>query len=114
MVRECQEESGIRPTEFHKAAEILFHNTGEESRNSEIFLCGYVCTNWDGEFQETAEMYTPQAYPVDDLPKAKMWPADALWLPKMLPDRALRGEIWLAANKNLIAYRLETVLGFDA
>jgi len=88
-IRECEEESGIRPTKLEKVAELDF--TEDYDLYGHIFLA----TDWDGEVSETDEMI-PQWFNIADLPYDLMWDDDIFWLPAVLRGKKLKAKFKFA------------------
>ncbi len=85
-VREVQEELRVTPTGVQPAGELFFQFADGYS------LHGYVFTATDcaGEPQETDEAI-PQWTPEDQIPYARMWADDRIWIPHLLAGRLFEG-----------------------
>jgi len=88
LVRECQEEIGVTPTEYHKVAEheFLEYHDGQPHR---MLVHAYICTKWQGEPQESEEM-SPKWFKVTNIPYSNMWPDDEFWFPQVLDGIKVR------------------------
>jgi mutator protein MutT len=85
LIRECQEEIDVTPTNYWPVAELDFT---QDATTDPWHMYGYVylCDAWDGKPRETEEM-APRWYDIDSIPYEAMWDDDKYWL-----ERALRGE----------------------
>ncbi len=88
MIRECQEEIGVTPTRYHKAAIHDFRGIKNGEKWGNIGHT-FICDAWDGELTETEEM-APRWFTLDAIPYDDMWPDDRLWLPRLLKGELLR------------------------
>lgn len=85
-VRETKEEVGIRPTGVEWAGELSF-----QFRDGYGLHCTvYRASGWEGELEETAEA-KPFWVKTGEVPYARMWADDELWLPKLLAGEKFRG-----------------------
>jgi mutator protein MutT len=111
MVRECQEEIGITPTEYHQVAEHTFHQPykGEPCINT-VHI--YVCTAWSGEPTESDEM-APRWFPIDSIPYSHMWPDDIYWLHDVLDGKKLRGDFRYDDHDNVLSHTITEVRDFS-
>lgn len=103
-IRETQEEIGVVALNLRKVAELDFYfPTVPIDKHFNRKVVVYICTDWIGEPVETEEM-APQWYIVNDLPFAKMWQADKLYLPLVLSGKKLCGEFALAENGDVMEH----------
>lgn len=89
MIRECQEEIDVTPTNYWPVAVIQFqeyHNDEPAHMQVHVFLCDA----WEGEPKESDEMQ-PQWFNVSDIPYADMWADDPYWLPDVLGNKKVLG-----------------------
>ncbi len=107
MVRECEEEIGITPTKYYRAAEIKLHEF-YEGEPHHIFAHAFVCDDWLGEPIETEEM-APRWFAINQLPYDQMWSDDPHWLPKILEGKLLKAEFWLDQSDNVTKYNVTEV-----
>ena len=83
-IRELKEETEevvALAEHLEKIAIVDFHNTKTDGGT---FICKvhfYLVKQWTGEVRETDEMIMPTWFSIDNLPFAKMMPADRHWLP---------------------------------
>jgi mutator protein MutT len=89
LVRECQEEIDVTPTQFHKIAEhdFILDSLGQNAWH--MFVHTYICTEWKGEPVETEEM-APQWFKLTDIPYDDMWQDDRYWMPQAFNGKLLR------------------------
>jgi len=88
MVRECQEEIGVTPTQYHKVAEHDFQELFD-GEPMHMLVHAFVASAWQGEPVETEEM-APRWFKVAELPYDTMWADDPHWLPQVLAGKRLR------------------------
>ena len=86
--REIKEEAGIKINDLNKVGiiEFEFENSPELL---EVHL--FKSENFNGEPTESEEM-RPQWFHVDEIPFAKMWPDDILWMPFLLKGKKFKGK----------------------
>jgi len=88
-VREMEEEGGVKalPEDLEKVAVVDFF-----AADVHVFECHvFFCRKWNGEFQETEEMYIPELFDISDPPYERMWNADRRWLPLVVSGKKIRG-----------------------
>jgi len=88
-IRECEEESGLKPTKLEKVAELDF--VADYDLYGHIFLA----TEWEGEVTETAEM-APKWFNIAELPYDLMWDDDIFWLPVVLRGKKIKAKFRFA------------------
>ncbi|HVX24311.1 MAG TPA: 8-oxo-dGTP diphosphatase [Candidatus Saccharimonadales bacterium] len=108
LVRECQEEIAVTPTEYHKVAINLFHEF-HEGQHADMEVHVYLCTAWEGEPSESEEM-APYWFNVDSVPYDKMWADDKHWLPAVLAGKQLRAIFNLDANDSIVDFTVTEVV----
>ena len=81
-VRETQEEVGITPLEPQCVLEMRF-----VEQDGPQWL-GYACvaSAYRGALQESSEA-KPFWCPIAEIPYERMWPDDAIWLPRILSEK---------------------------
>lgn len=105
VIRECQEEICVTPTEF-KLRGILdfdFHHNGERQL---MYGQVYVCSKWEGEPKETEEM-RPEWFDIDRLPLEQMWDDDRYWLHELLACKTVNAYFKLDEKDKVIEHRVE-------
>src|SRR5688572_20732131 len=53
MIRECQEEIEVTPTNYDKVAEFTFRMDVDTSEPWNLYIHTYIATEWEGEPVET-------------------------------------------------------------
>lgn len=104
LVRECQEEIGVTPIQYEKAAEIIFHEQHNGERNT-LQVHVFLSRQWKGKPKETEEM-APQWFKIASLPFHDMWPDDRYWLPQVLAGKKLHAEFELDINDSIISKKV--------
>ncbi len=107
VIRECEEEAGVIPRDFHKVAVLTFgfaKETEKEQRQVHV----YLGEAWEGEPEETEEM-APRWFPVAEIPYEHMWEDDALWLPLVLRGKKLEGSFTFDQEDYMKTAALEIV-----
>lgn len=112
MVRECQEEIGVTPTRFHKAAELIFDEQHKGVREI-LQVHVFIGDAWEGEPIETEEM-APAWFEITKIPFEQMWTDDPLWLPQVLEGKLLKCEFQLDSKDQVASYKVEEVKGFTS
>lgn len=104
LIRECQEEIGVTPQQYHAIAEHNFYGPDEEPFHMHVHA--FFCTEWDGEPAETEEM-APAWHKITDIPYNTMWSSDLHWLPGVLTGKKLHGEFHFDDSHNVLSHNLE-------
>jgi 8-oxo-dGTP diphosphatase / 2-hydroxy-dATP diphosphatase len=100
LVREFQEECGIKPTEYFKQGIIYF----QFENDPEILEVNFFnISKYEGEPIETEEM-KPQWFNVDDIPFDQMWPDDPLWFPLFLAGKKFEGNVFFKDQDTIIRH----------
>lgn len=102
MVRETQEEWGIKPLEYKKCAEILFEHKNT-ALNQTVHI--YRADGFDGVPTETDEI-SVQWFDLDKIPFDRMWADDREWLPLVLDNNFVEGKFVFDENFNIIKHDL--------
>jgi mutator protein MutT len=110
MIRECQEEIGITPTQYTLVAEHMFYQQYQD-KPCKIVVHVYTCTGWLGEPTESDEM-TPKWHKIASIPYDQMWPQDRLWLPRVLAGEKLRGVFRYDNEDNPISSEITETASF--
>lgn len=107
LVRECQEEIGVIPVNFVKAAEITFKefSDGVEQLMS---VHVYTCNEWQGDPAETEEM-APQWFSISEIPYDDMWPDDPYWLPQVLEGKRITAEFKLDQQDKILEMEVREI-----
>ena len=107
MIRECEEEIGVTPTEYTKVAYHDFVLQNEEGSWHQ-WTHVYVATAWQGEPAPSDEML-PRWFSQANIPYAQMWPDDILWLPLVLEGKLLQTRFVLAKDEQVEDYDITEV-----
>lgn len=111
MIRECQEEICITPTNYWKVAEHDFvQDQGENAWR--MYTHVYFTDSWEGEPQETEEM-APEWFALADIPYHTMWQDDEFWLPVVLEGQKLMGSFTFDEKDNMLSHQLTPVEVFN-
>lgn len=91
-VRELREESGIEAseTDLERIGEIDFFFDLKPEWDQKVVV--YMIRKWKGVEAESEEM-KPQWFSLEKIPYEDMWPADRVWMPKVLSGEKILGEI---------------------
>lgn len=97
----------IREENLQPIGDLKFYFVDEPKFDQHMFL--FKVTEWEGEPEESEEM-KPEWFNFDELPLSEMWISDKEWLPKVLKEGKVYGEIKF---KNGGAEVLESSLFFN-
>ncbi|NTV55003.1 MAG: 8-oxo-dGTP diphosphatase [Candidatus Moranbacteria bacterium] len=86
--REVFEELGLMAKSVEQRGLIRF-DFEDGTRGVEVHI--FACDDFDGEAEESEEM-RPEWFDVDKIPIARMWTADASWLPLFLSGKTFKGD----------------------
>lgn len=89
MVREFEEEAGIRTKTFEKRGVLTFHYVDDPDMEVHYF----EVLTYGGKPTESDEMENAW-FEFDNIPYDKMWPNDKYWLPMFLKKECFSGEFW--------------------
>lgn len=107
LVRECNEEIGVTPVTFAKVGECDFvQQEGEKPWRMYVHI--YICTEWQGEPQETEEM-APSWVDTKDIPYERMWQDDILWLPSVLDGKKIFGSFTFDEHDTMLTHDVKEV-----
>lgn len=105
LVRECQEEIEVTPTQYEKVAVLDFvFPDGTVDMQGHV----YIATAWTSEPNETEEM-APKWYKLSDIPYDDMWQDDVIWLPQVLKGKKLQCTFTFDTNDNMTDAELHLV-----
>lgn len=105
LVRECQEEIGVTPTNYQKVA---VHNFAFPDGTLDMQVHTYISKQWQGEPVKTEEM-APKWFKITDIPYADMWQDDIFWLPAVLASQKLKTKFTFDENDDLQDASLKVV-----
>jgi len=86
-VRELYEETGIIGLEQDLEKVGVLNFTFPYKPSWDQIVHAYVLRRWEGDHQDTDEMYNHQWFPINNMPYDRMWAADIHWIPRVLADR---------------------------
>ena len=96
LVREVEEEAGIKLDKFEKVGILEFEfSEGGQGIEAHVFKTDQFI----GEPKETEEM-KPQWFFIDEIPFDQMWPDDAFWMPLFLKGKKFKGKFLLDRPSN--------------
>jgi 8-oxo-dGTP pyrophosphatase MutT (NUDIX family) len=95
MIREVEEEIGVKIDQFENRGKIMFADDGENFFTFEVNV--FVSDKWQGEPVETDEM-SPKWFDVGDIPYDQMWVDDKYWLPQVIEGRGIQAEFYLSVG----------------
>lgn len=88
LVREIEEEIGVRVTEYKAAGNVRFINPHNVKWNMRVEI--YIVTDWEGEPVET-EVIKSVWFSRTDIPYENMFRDNKFWLPKVLEGQSVEG-----------------------
>lgn len=88
MVRELEEESGLKATAYRERAVIDFFFAGTDTT---VEMHVFDVTRHEGVLQETEEM-APRWFRKEEVPYGQMWPADREWMPLFFDGKDFQGQ----------------------
>lgn len=103
LIREVEEESGLKISDFHKIGFLRFENV---DRFVEMYI--YETHSFAGELIETEEM-APKWFILPNLPFEEMWTSDALWYPLYLEGKQFIGEVIFDQNHQVVSSDIKEV-----
>ena len=112
MIRETQEESLITPTEFKKVGIINFELFNRSGEPEVMIVHAYLVTKWQGEPKETTEM-RPVWFDKTSLPFDNMWDSDKKFIPLLLANKKIIGNIKFDKDYKEISYEVKEVKAFN-
>ena len=107
LVRECQEEIDVTPTNYWKVAEHDFLQI-EGSEPWRMLVHAYICDEWLGEPAESEEM-APEWFALEDIPYGNMWQDDEFWIPQVIAGDKVIGKFTFDENDNLLTHDVSVV-----
>jgi 8-oxo-dGTP diphosphatase len=107
LVREVEEEIGLKIEKFEKVGEITFLFPYKPKWN--MLTVAYIVTKWKGELTET-ESIKPETYPINNLPSAQMWEDNQYWVPLLLGGKKVKAVFMYGDdNKSVVEQQIEIV-----
>lgn len=111
LVRECEEEIGVKPLSWNKVAELDFVQDAT-TEPWHMYVHAYITPSWEGTPTESEEM-RPHWYPISDIPYDDMWDDDRFWLERALNGEKLYGEFTFDEQDKMISHDIKIVEGFN-
>jgi methionine--tRNA ligase beta chain len=109
MIRETEEEVGVRVSAFRKAGAIDFYFTqSSEDKEWNQRVHVFVADKWEGEPSESEEV-RPIWTGIKSLPLDKMWPDDRYWLPDVLGGKMIKAAFLYGENEEILDHYVETL-----
>ena len=106
LVRETQEEIGVKINDFYKVAELSFNFPDNKEWDQVVHT--YFTEDWEGEPIESEEM-RPEWFHVSKIPFDSMWPDDKHWLPHAINQRIIKGNFSFGENDVILNQNIEFV-----
>lgn len=109
MMRETEEEIGVRVSSFRKVGTIDFYfvqSSEEKDWNQRVHV--FIADKWEGEPSESEEM-RPLWAGIRNLPLDKMWPDDKYWLPDVLGGKRIKASFLFGENEEILDHYVETL-----
>lgn len=88
LVREVEEEIGVRVTRYENLGNVRFINPHNTKWNMRVEI--YITTEWEGEPVET-EVIKPLWFPLGNIPYESMFRDNKYWLPQVLEGKSVEG-----------------------
>jgi mutator protein MutT len=111
LVRECQEEIGVTPTQYKKVGELVF-KAYVNGKKTDMRVHTYLCNEWEGEPTESEEV-RPQWFKVSDIPYDGMWQDDEHWLPQVLENgKSVVGTFVFDEQDVMLSHSVQEVAAF--
>lgn len=108
MVRETEEEIGVKLTSYQKRAKIKFFFAGEGHDDWNMVCHVFTADNWIGDPSESEEM-KPEWCDIDKLPFDKMWPDDKYWLNSIITGKNVEASFLFDENDKIIDHKVTEV-----
>jgi 8-oxo-dGTP diphosphatase len=101
-VREVREESGIlvEPVDLRGLGVIAFRFPARPQWD--LLVTVFVADRFSGKPEESDEI-TPEWFPVDQLPYARMWDDARYWVPRILAGERVTADITFAQDSETVA-----------
>jgi len=105
LIREMQEEAGIKVIKQEKIGILEFENEAEKDI---LEVHYYKILEFSGEPKESEEML-PKWFNIHELPFDKMWPDDRYWMPLFLKNKKFKGKFFFKDKNTIINHSLDIV-----
>lgn len=107
LIREVMEEAEVevKKEDLQNSGYIDFYFDDKEEWNQKVHI--YKIYKWNGEPKETEEM-KPEWFKIADIPWDEMWIGDDKWIPYILDNKKIKGEVHFAeGGKKLLSIEIE-------
>ena len=111
VIRECQEEIDVTPTNHQKIADIYYDEQHKGVREK-LHVHAFLCTKWQGKPIESEEM-APKWFKISKLPYKEMWDDDPYWLPQIFTGQKLKCKFTLDENDKVSHKEVREVARFN-
>lgn len=99
MMREAEEEIGVKIKKLHKVGEITFLFPNKAKWNQ--FVIAYIIKEWEGEPQET-DVIKPLRFQLNELPFERMWADNQYWVPHVLSGKTINATFLYADDNKTV------------
>ncbi|MCF7910062.1 NUDIX domain-containing protein [Candidatus Pacearchaeota archaeon] len=109
LLREIEEESGVKIKKPEKFGEILFKFEIEEEPDHEVHI--FRAENYNGELKPSDDFLKYDWFHFEKLPD-EMMPADKKWIPFLVQGKKFKGEIYFdkkMQNPKINIYEVESL-----
>lgn len=109
LIRECQEEVNVTPTEYEKVAQHDFvMDADDPAKTWHMYVHAYTATAWEGEPTESEEM-APEWFKIDAIPYEQMWQDDPLWVPQVMLGKKVVSTCYFNKDNDLFKHDVRVV-----
>lgn len=108
MIRECQEEVEVTPTQWRQIAELDFVQDADTDNPWHMYGHVFLSEEWDGNPIETEEMM-PKWFEIDKIPYHTMWDDDEFWLPQALAGQKMQGKFTYDIDDRVLTHEVNVV-----
>jgi mutator protein MutT len=105
MIRETEEEIGVRPIKYEKVGIIYFDEYYKENKMKLVFHL-YIVREWEGKILESEEI-KPKWFDVKNIPYNDMFPDDKYWMPLVLEDKKIKAYFEFDKEWNILSKKIE-------
>ena len=110
MIRECEEEIGVRPIDYEKVGYLSFDEYYKGKKENVAFHL-YIVSSWNGKLVESDEM-KPEWFNIKQIPYDMMFPDDKHWLPLILEGKKINAYFDFDEEWNILSKKIEEVMEF--
>jgi len=106
IIRETKEEIGVDIIDPEKVGIFHFHFPYKPEWDQDVYL--FLAKNWQGDPKESEEMM-PEWFSFDEIPYAKMWDDDKLWLPHILKGEKIEADFVFGQGEVIDKHNIQIV-----